>query len=87
VPYSSGRKPIAITHSSTSAPTALCMINQARECTVLDCAATPFEPDQEALSHVAGDLELARTTRLLLNGDRTGREAEVYAHKESNAAS
>jgi hypothetical protein len=48
------------------------VIDPAREYIVLDRAASPFQPGQNACSHVARDLELDGTTRLLLNDDRSG---------------
>lgn len=49
----------------------ICVVDPAWESIVLDCAAAPFESDQQTCSHVAGDLELNRTTGLLLNDDRS----------------
>jgi len=49
-----------------------CVIDSAREYIVLDRAASPFQPEQKAGSHVARDLELDGTPRLLLNDDRSG---------------
>lgn len=46
-------------------------IDPAWKGTLADRAATPFEPSQKAGSHVAGDLELDRAPRLLLDHDRT----------------
>src|SRR3546814_872117 len=48
----------------------VCGLDPAREGIVLDSTAAPFEPGQQARPHVAGDLELDRPSRLLLNDDR-----------------
>lgn len=49
-----------------------CVIDSAREYIVFDRAASPLQPGQKAGPHVARDLELDGTTRLLLNDDRSG---------------
>ncbi|ESY81143.1 hypothetical protein X739_28460 [Mesorhizobium sp. LNHC220B00] len=48
----------------------VCVIDSTRESLVLDRAATPLEPGQQACSYVAGDFELYWSPGLLLHDDR-----------------
>ena len=53
-------------------PHVLGVVDPARECIVVDRAATSFEPSQKASSHVTLNFELDRLPSLLLNDDRAG---------------
>jgi hypothetical protein len=49
----------------------VCMINPARERIVVDRAAAPFEPGEQACAYITGQFKLHRSASLLLRDDPT----------------